>query len=975
MGSRDQSRTENGERLPAATDSSEGASLLQNEFEQLADSSSDLFATLDTEGCFTYVNEAVERVCGRPPDEIQGGCLDDLDLPERLCSSWQALLDDACETREVRKATVTIEDESEPTDYLLKVVPSMKDGDVEALFCVVRQVGEPYTSEKAIVGNGASMGQILDSVGEGAYITNQDYEIVYANPALLEDFGPIHGRKCYEYMHERQTKCPWCRFDEVLQGETVVEEYRYSRVGKTYEMVSFPVKDADGKIAKMKFFRDVSKPRSTEPTHPQQSGLLEEVLTRIPAGVCIIDASTGELQLWNQRADEIWRGDLNHSEPPRRSILGRLYTPEGDPIPDGQGPLWRAINEGRVVEKEECLFKRGDGSMATLLVSATPIRNEEGKITAGVAVITDITDRKRVEEALRRTSEELDDRVRKRTAELAKTNEALRDEVTQRERAQRRIRATSSILELFIHASERGAYLQDVAELLQGITDCQCVGIRMKNENGDVPYEASLGFSEEFLESECWLQLGRDQCVCTRVIAQESLPQEAHSLTPAGSFYCNTTAEFLAALSEEQQQSYRGRCVQEGYSSLAVVPIWYQGRTIGAVHLADTESGLVSAETVEFIESITPVLGEAVHRFEIEKDLRDTNSLLERIFDTTHVLVAYLDPEFNFIRVNRAYAEIDGRPRDFFPGKNHFDLYPHEENEKIFRRVARTGEPYFVYAKAFEHPRQPDRGTTYWDWSLLPVKDENGDVEGLLLTLLDVTERVQAHQQLGQYQKELRSLASELSMAEQRERRRIARNLHDDVSQTLALAQMRLGAIENSIDTKNLEDEVRQVRDYIGKSLHSTRSLTFDLSPPMLYEMGLEAALERLVDRMNSEHSVDMCFQDDGCDKTLPTEVRVSLFRAVRELIINAVKYSQADRIEVGTTRQGDCFRITVEDNGMGFDPEEIGFHRHKEGGFGLFNIQERTRHLGGEFELQSAPGEGTRATLSIPLDKDKNEE
>jgi len=131
-----------------------------------------------------------------------------------------------------------------------------------------------------------------------------------------------------------------------------------------------------------------------------------------------------------------------------------------------------------------------------------------------------------------------------------------------------------------------------------------------------------------------------------------------------------------------------------------------------------------------------------------EEALAETNELLETILDHTHMLVAYLDPQFNFARVNRAYAEADERDPSFFPGKNHFDLYPDAENEEIFRRVVETGEPYFVYAKPFEYAEHPGRGVTYWDWSLIPIKDPGEAVTGLVLTVVNVPERVQAEEQL-----------------------------------------------------------------------------------------------------------------------------------------------------------------------------------------------------------------------------------
>jgi PAS domain S-box-containing protein len=126
----------------------------------------------------------------------------------------------------------------------------------------------------------------------------------------------------------------------------------------------------------------------------------------------------------------------------------------------------------------------------------------------------------------------------------------------------------------------------------------------------------------------------------------------------------------------------------------------------------------------------------------------ESAEILNRIFSTTHFSLVYLDKEFNFIQVNKTYADACGHAPEYFPGKNHFDLYPHEENESIFRQVVETGEAFTAHAKPFEFPDDPDRGTTYWDWTLYPVKDMHGQVEGLVFILLDVTERHRAEEAL-----------------------------------------------------------------------------------------------------------------------------------------------------------------------------------------------------------------------------------
>jgi PAS domain S-box-containing protein len=145
----------------------------------------------------------------------------------------------------------------------------------------------------------------------------------------------------------------------------------------------------------------------------------------------------------------------------------------------------------------------------------------------------------------------------------------------------------------------------------------------------------------------------------------------------------------------------------------------------------------------------------------IPASYRQTSEIMEKIFSITSVLFAFMDAKFNFIRVNRAYAEADNHAPEFFAGKNHFELYPNEENEAIFRHVVETGEPYFVSKKPFVYPRNPERGVTYWDWSLLPVKGDSGEVEALLLRGVNVTERVRMEEELRMHRDRLEELAEE----------------------------------------------------------------------------------------------------------------------------------------------------------------------------------------------------------------------
>lgn len=203
-----------------------------------------------------------------------------------------------------------------------------------------------------------------------------------------------------------------------------------------------------------------------------------------------------------------------------------------------------------------------------------------------------------------------------------------------------------------------------------------------------------------------------------------------------------------------------------GYFLVSVSPLRdAQGRVVGSVHVArditkrkmaeeevrkarDELEARVHLRTAELEDANIAMQDEVAVRKEAEKALRESNELLETMFSSIDLLVAYMDKHFNFIRVNRAYAAADGQEPSFYVGKNHFDLFPHEENEAIFRSVVETGEPFFTYDKPFTYAADPQRGTSYWDWSLQPVHDAEGRTAGVVLSLLDVTARRQAQQQL-----------------------------------------------------------------------------------------------------------------------------------------------------------------------------------------------------------------------------------
>jgi len=212
---------------------------------------------------------------------------------------------------------------------------------------------------------------------------------------------------------------------------------------------------------------------------------------------------------------------------------------------------------------------------------------------------------------------------------------------------------------------------------------------------------------------------------------------------------------------------------------------------------------------------------------------------------------------------------------------------------------------------------------------------------------------------------QLRQLASELTLAEQRERKRLAQVLHDGLQQILVGAKYRLALFDRSKGTKQTAAEVA---DIIDDAIETSRSLTAELSPPILHQSGLLAALEWLVRWMHDKHGLSVALVAGEKIRLPPGELDVFLFQAIRELLFNVIKHAGVKEARVRVNQQDGQIQITVEDEGSGFDPSQLRAAGGETGGFGLFNLSERLNLLGGGMTIDSSSEKGSRILLSAPM-------
>lgn len=251
-----------------------------------------------------------------------------------------------------------------------------------------------------------------------------------------------------------------------------------------------------------------------------------------------------------------------------------------------------------VPRKEERVYVKKDGTKFYVSIQDVLEKNEKGKVMGVRTAMIDITERVRALEAL--------------------------------EKSEKLTQTINTLLRLSNTSGSRKEYLEAVIKHLQDMVGFKYAGIRILDENRNIPYDAYVGFSYKFWQAENFLSSDRDQCACIRVIRGRPDSQEKSVMTAQGSFQCNNLAHFFSELSRREQKRYRGTCLRYGFNSLAVIPFRFDGRILGAIHVADKKRGQMTAESVEFIEALVPTIGEAINKFNAADKLRESNELLRK---------------------------------------------------------------------------------------------------------------------------------------------------------------------------------------------------------------------------------------------------------------------------------------------------------------------------------------------------------
>jgi PAS domain S-box-containing protein len=361
------------------------------------------------------------------------------------------------------------------------------------------------------------------------------------------------------------------------------------------------------------------------------------------------------------------------------------------------------------------------------------------------------------------------------------------------------------------------------------------------------------------------------------------------------------------------------------------------------------------------------VIGTYTRKRKHSKEIRESESRLRAVTETTTSAIFIYDASFLLLYVNSSAENLTGFTKAHLLTMKFSDLL--HPSAKIDQILPQTVIKTDVSSHHNEFRIINRDGSEKWiDGSIGQIDYEHKPA--FLCTATDITQRKIAEEKLISYQAMLQSLTEELSETEERERRRMATYLHDYIGQSLALSRIKLGSTNDTISSSNLND----IRRHIIEVSEHIQSLTFDLSPPVLYELSFEDAIEWLTEQFETEHHLPVSFFHEKHEINISHHLRVLLFHAVRELLYNIVKHAEAYSAKLTLRMIDKQVTITIQDDGKGFDPYTLPDKKAQKGGFGLFNIRERLHHLHGSISIESQVGKGTMITLRVPFSTQTNE-
>ena len=874
---------------------------------------------------------------------------------------------------------------------------------------------------------------IFENATEGIFQTTPQGRYLNANPALARMFGydspgeliaAIHDLAAQTYVVP-QKRDELKRLLETQDSVQAFEVERFRKDGRRFwiSINGHAVRDAAGAILYYEGTnQDITARKFAETVLRQSEQKFRSFFEFAPIGVALHNAEGKYLQ-----ANHAYQRMLGYTEEELRHLGVRRITHAED-IAEAQ-QLFRELCDGkRDHYRREKRYWSKDGRLVWAHSSASAVRDESGHLRYIISMVEDITEAKRTEEALVKTQKlqkaildnipdpawlkDADGRFLACNQQLAQLFGQTADRVlgktisdfilweadrfTHRDTAVLESSKPVSSEERLVDAQGKVRWFETIRTPVQDefgavrgitgiardVTERKWVESLLQVQRDFGTFLGATNDLRAAVERLLKIALQSEGIECGAVYLVDDKTGEMNLAGQQGlsigfvrrASHFGMPAAQLELPNHQQsvpspQQGPMSRVVEqlkaEGLRAMELIPIQNAGRVVAVLNLGSRGLSEIPIRSRQAIEAIAAQAGGAIARIRAEQSLRANRQLLEKTLHSLRAAVFVLDAETSVVlECNPAASQIFGYAREELIGQAidflHLEGTKFAQLRKRISAEARTN----ASLSSFELKMRRKNGSAFpTENSLTPIKDEMGETVSWVSVVRDLTDLKRAEE-------DLRELSLRIIEAQETERLRVARELHDGVNQVIASAKMRLAKVASL--TSSLSPAAREIlarcNELLVQALEENRRIAYNLRPSDLDDLGLAIACRNFCKDVRSRTKLELQCSISPLLARLPPAMELNLFRIAQEAVSNVEKHAQAKTARLQISIHGKSILLQIQDDGRGFSARKKP-RKGKWRGIGLTNIKERAASLGGTCAVKSAPKQGTAITVQVPLE------
>ncbi|MGB2698018.1 MAG: PAS domain S-box protein, partial [Candidatus Zixiibacteriota bacterium] len=887
----------------------------EQRFRMMAEASPDYIFQTDKYGKTIYCSPAIERILGYTPGERLGRKFSTIISPSEL-SRAKTLFKKVFAGEIIQNLEINLLHKSGRTVPIeVSVVPISENGEVSSLFGIARDITERKKTDEALRQSEETARAILNASFEVVLLVNPDGIIVAMNDALSKVFGKkqdeLVGKCAFDFMSPDVAQHRKIQMNKAIRSGQPIR-FEDQRKGRWLDNNIYPILDAKGKVAKLAVFaHDITAHKKAEEVIRENEKQLRLLTDSLPVLISYVDSD--QRYRFNNKGYEDWFG-YSPEEARGKHIKEVLGKSAYQKI---RGYVKKALSGQKVTFESTVPYK--DGGTRYVYASYIPDFGEKGKVKGFYALISDITERKKADDALKESEEK-----------IKNIFSSIGDAVTVTDLKGNIIECNQATLDLHGFSSKKEIFGRSSLDFIA------------PKDHSRAKRNLRKTLEQSFVKDEEYTLLTVDK--------REFPGELSASVVRSAS---GEPVAFVAITKDISERKEAEKILRKSRDLNTILQINYK---ISQIHDLDKMLHLTCEETAKAL---------GVERCSI--------SLMDEEGKGGEVKAAYMKnqprPEIigsrfllkDFPRLLRLYqrkekfvyapivekAPLSQRERDYFraEGVKSFVIVPITTGKRLFgaimvgamgrERVFAESETAFIQTLA----------------SHLAVALQN-------IKLMDVV-----REQAGN----LRTLAQRVVSAQEEERKRIAQELHDEISQDLAYMK-----INTEITRKNVPAEFDQViqrikdnENLIIQTLNKVRDLTSNLRPPLLDDLGLVETLRWYIKEFSRRTDIKVTLISDRYRRRLTQDLEMVLYRISQEALANVAKHAQATQVSILLEKKNNFAVLTVKDDGIGFDLKKVQREQKMKKGFGLFSMEERVKLLNGSFKLTSKLKKGTSLEIN----------